>query len=77
MQPLKPFSTAQWELTKPGTFSFKLAKYDDKKEMYSKTLYFKFKKPTNFKVRLEHSHTNHIAMNMRNVKGGVYGNPKR
>lgn len=61
-QPAKPFATAKWELTDPGDFSFKLANDGNKKELFDKTFYFKFKSPTNLKVHLDHKNTKHITL---------------
>lgn len=51
----EPFSTARRELTKPGTYEFKLAKRGSPDEPFEKTFYFRFSEATRLTARLEHS----------------------
>lgn len=51
----EPFSKARRELTKPGTYEFKLAKRGSPDEPFEKTFYFRFSEPTRLTARLEHS----------------------
>lgn len=66
---LKPFQTSQWEITEAGNLSFKLAKLKDENEVDEKTFYFKFNKPTEFKVHLENSNSNHLTLVFFNENG--------
>jgi hypothetical protein len=51
---LDAFSTARWEVTKPGTHEFKLAEGRSTDELSYKAFYFQFSEATSFTARLEH-----------------------
>ena len=57
---VEPFATAKWDVTKPGTYNFKLAKGRSTTELSGKTFYFKFAEPTTFTAHLEHEGSNSI-----------------
>lgn len=57
---LEPFSKARRELTKPGTYEFKLARLQSPDEPFEKTFYFRFSAPTRLTARLEHSGSENV-----------------
>jgi len=69
-RPREEFSIAQWEVSVPGTYEFKLAEGRSTKELCSRIFYFKFSKPIVFSARLEHKGSNAIMLLfMGEVKG--------
>lgn len=61
-RPLEPFSTARRELTRPGTYEFKLARRGSTDEPFDRKFYFRFSEPTKFTARLEHSGSNSVML---------------
>jgi hypothetical protein len=47
---LEAFSSARWEVTKPGTYEFNLAPRDDTDQPFEKSFYFQFKDAKSFHV---------------------------
>jgi len=69
-RPREEFSIAQWEVSVPGTYEFKLAEGRSTKELCSRIFYFKLSKPIVFSARLEHKGSNAIMLLfMGEVKG--------
>jgi hypothetical protein len=61
-RPLEPFAVAKREITKSGTYKFDLAKGFSTDEIFDKTFYFKFTKPTRFSAQLEHAGSNSVML---------------
>ena len=59
---LETFSSARWEVTKPGTYEFKLAPRDSIDQPFEKTCYFQFKDGKSFHARLEHKGSNSVML---------------
>jgi len=58
----EPFSTAKWEITKPGTYKFELAKGRNTEELTNKTFYFQFAEATTFSAYLEHEGSEEVML---------------
>ncbi|MEI8017381.1 MAG: hypothetical protein WCH39_04225 [Schlesneria sp.] len=59
---LETYSTARWEVTKPGTYEFTLAPRDSIDQPFEKTCYFQFKDAKSFHARLEHKGSNSVML---------------
>jgi len=59
---LEPFSKARRELTKPGTYEFKLARLQSLDEPFEKTFYIRFSEATRLTARLEHSGSENVML---------------
>ena len=55
-------STARWEVTKPGTYEFKLAPRDSTDLPFDKTYYFQFTEAKGFQAQLEHKGSNSMML---------------
>ena len=56
------YSTARWEVTKPGTYEFKLAPHDSTDQPFNKTFYFQFTEAKAFHARLDHKGSNSMML---------------
>jgi len=52
-RPPEPFPTVKWDVTKPGAYEFRLARFRSTTDLQDKTLYFTFKRPTTFSARID------------------------
>ena len=59
---LETFSTARWEVTKPGTYEFKLAPGRSTDLPFGKTYYFQFTEAKKFHAQLEHKGSNSVML---------------
>jgi hypothetical protein len=59
---VEAFSTARREVTKPGTYEFKLAQRGSTDLPFSKTYYFQFTQGKRFHAQLEHSGSNSVML---------------
>ena len=59
---LEAYSTAHREVTKPGTYEFKLAKRGSIDPPFTKTFYFHFTVPKRFSARLEHAGSDSVML---------------
>ncbi len=59
---LETFSSARWEVMKPGTYEFKLAPRGSIDQPFEKTCYFQFTKSRSFHARLEHKGSNSMML---------------
>ncbi|MEJ2704690.1 MAG: redoxin domain-containing protein [Sedimentisphaerales bacterium] len=60
-RPIEPFSRAQWQITLPGTYEFRLAPAWTE-ELSEAVFYFKFSTPTVFSAHVEHKGSNAIML---------------
>ncbi|MBM4027459.1 MAG: hypothetical protein FJ280_18945 [Planctomycetes bacterium] len=70
--PREPFFTATWEETRPGQYEFDLAPVFSTNELYARTLYFRFTRPTKFSGVLEHTGSQAMMVMFR-CENGTYG----
>jgi hypothetical protein len=68
---LEVFSTAVWEVTKPGQYDFALALGLSTKELSCKTFRFRFNKDTKFSAVLEHKGSKNIMLILNDDKKGI------
>jgi hypothetical protein len=59
---LERFSTARRELTKPGTYEFKLAQGRSTDQPSSRTFFFRFTEACRFKAHLEHAGSDSVML---------------
>ena len=59
---LEPFALARRELTKPGTYKFKLAKLQSPDEPFERAFYFRFDEARKITARLEHEGSNNVML---------------
>lgn len=59
---LEAYSTARREVTKPGTYEFKLAQRGSTDLPFQKTYYFAFTEPKRFRAQLEHAGSDSVMM---------------
>ena len=67
--PQVPFSTATWEVTRPGQYEFDLAGGRSTEESPQKDFYFRFPSATKFTAVLEHTGSRAVMMSFRGDRG--------
>ncbi len=59
---METFSAARWEVTKPGTYEFKLAPGGSTDLPFGKTYYFQLTEPKKIHAQLEHKGSNSVML---------------
>ncbi len=59
---LEAYSTARWEVTKPGTYEFSLSPRGSTDVPFEKTFYFHFTETKGFRAKLEHKGSNSMML---------------